>query len=618
MIIVSGNLNKALNFNHAATRIFGINHTNINTIKPEDLFSGSVNFSDLKELANTSPFTFECAIQTKNKKTTWSLTTMAPIIYNEEPSNIIAFVDITATKSAKDEINESRKRFTAIVEGLEDHVYVIKDDDNRLMFSNITKDEVNTFETLCNINSLTNNKQLHSRHNDSTAHTTGNNNEIITCDVFNEANNRWYSSRQRLISWVDGQFVRLVTITDITKLINAQLDLEKEKHKAEKASRAKSEFLATMSHEIRTPMNGIIGMLNLLKRTPLTEMQHDYLDTIDASSEQLLLLLNDILDITKIESGKLVLEQEHFDLQKLAKDCMRLIENRAKEKQLELCIDIASDTPCKLIGDEMRIRQILINMLGNAIKFTDQGYIKLSITTLARYRDKVRLLFSVIDTGIGIPEDKRDELFEKFSQLDSSTSRKYGGSGLGLAICKNLVNSMNGEIGFKSNPDKGSHFFFSLELPIVLVTQNEHPDDGLLDQQQLPTLNILLAEDNDINSYAAKSLLEQDGHKVTIAKNGEQAINAVTESSQNFDVILMDIHMPEVDGIEASRCIRQLDDPQKQTIPIIALTANIMQEDKQKCIEAGMNGFVAKPFSPDQLDKELLAVLHPGTTVRQV
>ena len=177
---------------------------------------------------------------------------------------------------------------------------------------------------------------------------------------------------------------------------------------------------------------------------------------------------------------------------------------------------------------------------------------------------------------------------------------------------------MNGEIGFKSNPDQGSHFFFSLELPIVLISKNELSDDSLHNQQQLPALNILLAEDNDINSYAAKSLLEQDGHKVTIAKNGEQAIRAVIDSSQNFNVILMDIHMPEIDGIEASRRIRQLDDPQKQTIPIIALTANIMQEDKQKCIEAGMNGFVAKPFSPDQLDKELLAVLHPGTIVNQI
>lgn len=617
MVIVSGDLVQTLYFNNAATRVFNLNYDDIENINPEDFFSDTINFNDLKELATTKPFTFECGIKDKNHKETWSLTTIAPIIYNEKPSNIIAFVDITATKTAKDEINESRKRFTAIVDGLEDYVYVIKDDDNRLMFSNINKEEVNTFESLCNHNSLTKSNQLRDRLKNSTTHMTGNGNEIITCDVFNEANNRWYSSRQRMISWVDGQSVRLVTITDITKLINAQLDLEKEKHKAEKASRAKSEFLATMSHEIRTPMNGIIGMLNLLKRTPLTEQQHDYLNTIDTSSEQLLLLLNDILDITKIESGKLVLEQRPFDLYKLTKDCMRLIEDRAKEKGLDLEIDIAADTPGQLIGDEMRIRQVLINMLGNAIKFTEEGYINLNITTLARYRDKVRLLFSVIDTGIGIPENKRDELFEKFSQLDSSTSRKYGGSGLGLAICKNLVNTMHGEIGFKSNQNKGSHFFFSLELPIVIGAEKAGSAINLHEQDQVPALNILLAEDNDINSYAAKSLLEQDGHKVMIAKNGEQAIRAVEDSHENFDVILMDIHMPDVDGIEASRRIRQLADPQKQAIPIIALTANILQEDKQKCIEAGMNGFVAKPFSPDQLDREILAVLNSGTSLYQ-
>lgn len=615
MVIASSDLDRVLYFNNAATQLFNLDYSNISTIKPEDFFADSLSFNNLKGLANTRTLTLECPVKTHKQKEIWSLTTLSPVIYDEEASNIIAFVDITATKDAKDEINESRKRFSAIIDGLEDYVYVIKDDDKRLMFTNITKEEVDTFEALCNANSPTIDKQHYGNFNKTINNLSNKSNKIITCEFFNKTNNRWYSSRQRIISWVDGQFVRLVTITEITKLIKAQLDLEKEKQKAEKASRAKSEFLATMSHEIRTPMNGIIGMLNLLKRTSLTDKQQDYLDTIDTSSNQLLLLLNDILDISKIESGKLILEQAHFNLFKLAQDCMRLIENKAKEKQLELRIDIAVDTPRELIGDEMRLRQILINLLGNATKFTEQGYINLSINTLARYEDKVRLLFSVVDSGIGIPEGKQNELFEKFSQLDSSTSRKYGGSGLGLAICKQLVSSMGGEIGFNNNPDQGSHFFFSVELPTVQDASTADIHDIQQNAAQLPNLNILLAEDNDINSYAAKSLLEQDGHRVTIVRNGEQAINEVIESTPDYDVILMDIHMPDVDGIEASRRIRLLDDSQKRSIPIIALTANILQEDKQKCIAAGMNGFVSKPFSPEQLDKEMLAVLrHSATT----
>jgi len=394
----------------------------------------------------------------------------------------------------------------------------------------------------------------------------------------------------------------IISLVDISETKKAQ-------YNAEVASRAKSEFLSTMSHEIRTPMNGIIGMLNLFKLTSLTDIQKNYLNTINISSEQLLLLLNDILDISKIEAGKLTFENLYFNLLDLSNDCINLIENRASSKCVEVYLDVPPDLTSNLMGDNVRLRQILINLLGNAVKFTEKGYISLEIKELNKYENSVELMFLIIDTGIGIPENNLEFLFEKFSQQDSSTSRKYGGTGLGLAISKKLVEAMGGKIGVENNLGHGATFWFSIKLPIASKSSIEDKPDKISKKLITSGLSILLAEDNEINSYAAKTLLESDGHHVTVAKNGEEAVNSVVASNKVFDVILMDIHMPEVDGIEASKKIRALADAKKKAIPIIALTANIMQDEKVKCIEVGMNSFITKPCQPEKLNSEIASVI---------
>jgi len=422
----------------------------------------------------------------------------------------------------------------------------------------------------------------------------------VLCDEFNAMLQLIQEREDKLREARDTLEKRVELRTQELSEMNTELIVARDQ--ALESSHAKSDFLATMSHEIRTPMNGILGMAELLIGTKLDHTQQSFLNIIDSSAKELLEILNDILDLSKIEAGKMALEIIDFSLKDCLNGIIRMMAVRAQEKGLELACHISPDVQDGLSGDPTRLRQIIVNLLSNALKFTKEGEIVLRVKQTSQIEETVSLQFDVSDTGIGISSEMEKKIFEAFTQADSSTARQFGGTGLGLTISSQLVQMMDGRIWVDSEIGKGSIFSFIAKFGILETEKKESQTVGVDSETDISTgsdarLDVLVVEDNRVNQRVATLMLNKLGHSVSVANNGIEALECI--EAGGYDLIFMDMQMPVMDGLETTIKVREREQKTGKHIPIVAMTANAMQGDRERCLEAGMDDYVSKPIHRD-------------------
>lgn len=546
---------------------------------------------------------------------------------DSKPYVIATSIDITESLKAKHEIEKQQEFINQIIDNSPNVIFVVDDQQQVVLYNKEFDQHYN-----CRNKPLLKTVELAKKpddiflggfdalfemHDGQTVMLEGS----TSGDNCKEGASDWYSIIKKCFKDKKGRKYILVIGMDITGRYQVEKDLIAANEMVERSLKVKDQFISNMSHEIRTPLNAVMGFTDLLADSTLNKEQQEYIEIIKSASENLLGLINNILDLSKLESGQISLENAPVDIRKTISDVVRIIEPRLKGKPVELKVNLDQQLPSKIKGDQLRISQILFNLVGNAIKFTDEGFIEISCKKVnGSDNSKQYLSFTVKDTGIGVPKDKQDAIFERFTQANDNTQRLYGGTGLGLNIAKGIVDMHGGTLKMESTPNEGTMFYFIIpfdtcenETDAAIENTNntaQHNKNFLLSGNA--RLHILLVEDNNINALLARQVLENGGFTVLHVVNGLEAVNKVQE--EHFDVVLMDIQMPVMNGITATEIIRAMDSPVSK-IPIVAMTANSFYGEMQNCYNAGMTGYVSKPFKTENLFAAImnsLSISEPG------